>query len=283
MSEKKTFVAFITNIVLAALKLFAAITTGSLALLSDAFNSVTDILSSFSAWYATRIAHKDADDDHPYGHQGAEPVAGLIIAIFIAVVGLEVIKDGLVNLFSSNQIAFSKLAFWIMLLTIVIKLVVWLYMRHGKGRKSLALKALTVDYRNDIVVTIIAIFGFVMGASISPIVDVLMALVVGVFILHSAYDIGKQNTMYLMGASPSKKVLNQIRGAAQSVEGVETTNDIRAHYMGSKIHAEVHINIKDSLNIVQGHRISKKVQRVVESLEDVKKAFIHVDPASNKR
>ncbi|RMF06028.1 hypothetical protein D6764_03300 [Candidatus Woesearchaeota archaeon] len=103
-------------------------------------------------------------------------------------------------------------------------------------------------------------------------------MLLGLFILYSAFDIGRKNILFLMGSSPPAKVLDEIGDAARSVKGVDATNDIFGHYFGNKVHAEVHINVSNKLTTPEAHEIGKEVQRKVESIPVVSKAFVHIDP-----
>ncbi|RMF05063.1 cation transporter, partial [Candidatus Woesearchaeota archaeon] len=236
-----SLVALLSNILLSAVKLYAGIITGSLAILSDALNSVTDILSSLSVFLALRVASKKPDKTHHYGHYTAEPLAGLIVSIFAGVVGFEVIKSGIIFILEKDIVHYSFVGLAAMIFSVVLKGAVLLLVRYSPGRKeSPSLEALSVDYRNDILITLFALGGYLSGSLISPLIDFFSAMLLGLFILYSAFDIGRKNVMFLMGSSPPAKVLNEIGDAARSVKGVDATNDIFGHYFGNKVHAEVH-------------------------------------------
>ena len=108
--------------------------------------------------------------------------------------------------------------------------------------------------------------------------DDLAALVISVFIFYFGYKIGIENIDYLMGKTPPRKYVERIRKKALAVRGVKGINDLRAHYVGNKVHVEVHIEVDEDKTTKKSHEIGKDVQNEIERMQDICRAFIHIDP-----
>ena len=283
MSEKKaktaTIIGLIVNIFLFGIKLIAALMSGSLAILSDALNSFTDIITSIAIVIAVKMSNQKADEGHPFGHHRAEPLAGLLVAIMAGILGFEIIKRSIINIIQGSEvIEMSYVVLIILIISIVIKLLIALQFRSiAKKTNSPALSASYIDYRNDIMVSVLVLLGFLFSAQL-PLLDTAVASMIGLYILYSGYMIGARNIEYLMGSCPNKETLRNIGEIALAVNGVKGVNEINAHYVGNFIHVEVHIEVNKHMNTKRSHHISKLVQWQIESIENISKAFIHVDP-----
>jgi cation diffusion facilitator family transporter len=276
---KITILGIIANTVLFALKLFGGIFSGSLALLSDSFNSLTDILASFAIFIAVRTGAKKADEDHPFGHNRAEPIAGLIVAIFAAILGFEVIKNAFQGFFEPKDLKINTLIFAIVVFSIVSKIFVYIiFRREGKKSNSPALIASSVDYRNDIMVSVSVLLGNFFGFIGYPVFDNIVAFGIGLFILYSGFKIGIENIDFLMGKVPGEKIMSRLKEMALSIEGVKALNDVRAHFLGTFIQVEIHIEVDKKLKTKKSHEIAKAVQNLLQEEEIVDYAFVHVDP-----
>jgi cation diffusion facilitator family transporter len=276
---KITVFGLVTNIVLFFLKLIGGIVSGSLALLSDSFNSLMDILASLAIFFAVRIGAKTADQDHPFGHRRAEPIAGLIVAIFAAILGFEVISDAFRGFFEPRDLDISLVIFIIIIASIVIKIYMYiLFRREGKKLKSPALLASSVDYRNDILVSSSVLLGTLFGYFGYPVGDTIVALFIGCFIVYSGFKIGMENVDFLMGKVPSVDIIEHLKEKALSISGVMQLNEVRAHYLGNFIQVEIHIEVDKRLSTEKSHEIGKKVQDLLQEEEIVDYAFVHVDP-----
>jgi len=274
-----TILGIILNTILFSVKLGGGIYSSSLALLSDSFNSFTDIISSVAIFIAVRLSSKQADRDHPFGHHRAEPLAGLMVAILAAILGFQVIMDSFESFFVPKSIIINRYVVGIVIFTIVVKLFMFIIFRiRGKGANSPALIASSVDYRNDILVSLSVLLGNILVMSGYRIADSIVAMIIGIFIIYSGLKIGMDNIEFLMGKKPPEEVIERIIKLALSVPGVIRLNEVKAHYIGTFIHVEVHIEVDKNLLTEKSHEIAKKVQYAIQSDELVDYAFVHVDP-----
>ena len=276
---KITILGIAANMILFAIKLFGGILSGSLALLSDSFNSLMDILASFAIFFAVRTSAEKADKNHPFGHNRAEPIAGLIVAIFAAILGFEVIKNAFQGFFEPRNLKINMLIFVIVIFSIVAKVFMYIvFRREGNKRNSPALLASSVDYRNDILVSISVLLGNFFGYIGYPIFDNIVAFCIGLLIVYSGFKIGLQNVDFLMGKVPGDDIMSRLKKMALSIDGVKNLNDVRAHFLGTFIQVEIHIEVDKKLKTAKSHEIAKKVQHLLQEDEIVDYAFVHVDP-----
>lgn len=279
IAQKSTILLILGNTLLFILKIIVGLMTNSIAIISDAINSFTDIIASFVVFICVKMGRKQADKEHPFGHHRIEPVAALVVAIFIAIVGFEVINISIKRLITGEQVFFTWIAIVVLLFTMALKTFMYFYIKTAGARiNSPAIRASSVDCRNDVFISGAALLGIVGYRFGYTYLDSIAGLIIGLWIIFSGYQVGKSNIDFLIGKSPSKKAIEQIRKVALSVKGVKGLNDLRAHYVGNYVHVELHIELDKSVNLTKSHSIGEKVESKLEDLSWINKAFIHIDP-----
>jgi cation diffusion facilitator family transporter len=110
------------------------------------------------------------------------------------------------------------------------------------------------------------------------IIDTVIALLIGCFIVYSGFQIGMMNLDFLMGKVPHQEIIDDLKKKALSIDGVRRLHDVRAHYLGNFIQVEMHIEVNRKLSTQKSHEIAEKVQLLLQNEEIVDYAFVHVDP-----
>jgi cation diffusion facilitator family transporter len=267
------------NAVLFAAKIVVGISFNSIAIVSDSFNSLTDIVASAIVLISVRTSYREPDANHPFGHARAQPLAGLVVAILTGIVGFEIIAQSFGQLFRGTRIQQGILPLILLAAVMVVKLAMYIVARLTAQRTgSTALMASAADHRNDVLISAAVILG--VGASNLgfPIFDPLAAIAVGAWIIWAGFRIGRDNMKYLMGAAPPPELVQRIMDVAHATDGVLGLNDVFAHYVGTSVEIEVHINVDRRLTIEEAHAIGEKVQRAIEDMDEISRAFIHIDP-----
>jgi len=265
-------------VLLLGLKLWASVSTRSMAVLSDALNSFLDIFSYTAIHISVRLHDTQADKNHPFGHRRAEPIAGLVIAIFAGILGASIIKDSFLGIFEEHSVFLNNTSIGIMIFAIVSKIVIaFLYKISARKYSSPALDASFVDSRNDVFASLLAIVGMVFGGYW----DHIAGLLIGIWIIYSGASLGYKNLKYLMGHIPPQEIIDSIEKEAMGIRGVIGYNDLRAHYVGDVIHVELHIEVDEQLSVRDAHDIGITVRDKLEALPSIQKAFIHIDPISD--
>ncbi|MBD3181305.1 cation diffusion facilitator family transporter [Candidatus Poribacteria bacterium] len=272
-----TRAGIILAVLLLGMKLWASVVTSSMSVLSDALNSFLDIFSYSVIHISVKLHHSESDQNHHFGHRRAEPIASFIIAILAAILGATIIKDSFLGIFEEHTVKQNTFAVGIMIFAIFSKLVIAvLYKFSAKKHKSTALEASYIDSRNDVLASVIAIMGMLIGGYW----DHIFGLIIGLWIMYSGTSLGYKNLKYLMGNVPSIEIIDLIRLETINVNGVIGINDLRAHYVGDVVHVEIHIEVDEKLNIKEAHEIGITVRDRLENLQSVQKAFVHIDPIS---
>ena len=258
-------------------KLYVGLRAGSTAVISDALNSFLDVFSYTAIYLSVRLQEKAPDANHPFGHRRAEPLAGFIIAIFAAILGATIIKEAGLGFFRTHAASQDRPAMLVMTAAIAAKLGIAVAYRSAWSRlHSLAMRASFVDSCNDALASLVALIGLILGGTW----DDSAGLLIGGWVLLSGGRIGLENMGYLMGKGPNEKALDDIRKATMEIPGVSGFNDLRAHFVGDRIHVEIHIEVNDKLSLREAHDVSMAVRYHLQALPEVNRAFIHIDPVT---
>jgi cation diffusion facilitator family transporter len=230
--------------------------------------------------FCVRWAWTRPDRSHPFGHSRAEPIAGLVVALFTGILGFEVCKTAVVDLWA-GRLPERIGPYPIFALCVTAGLKLWLaayFRRHGKALNSPALRATAVDCRNDVLVSLQGLAAIVMAELGLMMLDTLAAILVGGYILYSGYRIGMENIDYLMGKSPDQELLERISTAAEGVAGVHEVRQVKGHYVGTFVHVELTVCVDGTLSTTESHRVCEATRAAIETINTVDRAFVHISP-----
>ncbi len=271
---KIVFLGVLVNALLFALKTIAWLGTHSLGLLSDAVNSGTDILLYTILVLVAFWSRKRADTDHPFGHGRAEPLGAIVVAIFVSMVALEIVRGSVEGIISGHRPTITTLGIAVLSVSVGMKLFLGpLFLIQSKKTRSPILKSTALDAFADIGASGVALVGLLL----SGIWDAIAGVAVGIWVLASAFSVIRENLSYLMGKAPGHEVVREIRRLTGETAGVIGVSEIRAHYVGAELHVEVIITVSPDISVREAHDIGAAVQERVESIKGVSRAFVHVD------
>lgn len=276
--ERGAWVSIIAYIFCSALKIGVALLASSEALMADGLNNLTDVVASVAVLIGLRIARKPPDQDHPYGHFRAETISSLIASFIMLFVGIQVVTDAVPSLFDSSHTAPGMLAGWTALATSAVMLGVYRYNRAlAKKINSQALMAAAADNRSDALVSIGTFVG-VAGAQFQlHWLDPLAALVVGLIILKTAWDIFREATHRLTDGFDQSQ-LDKLRSTITGIAGVKEISDIKARYHGSSVLVDVVVHVDPDLNVVESHTITEKIEDRMRKVHKINAVHIHIEP-----
>jgi cation diffusion facilitator family transporter len=277
--KRAAYLTLIVNICLFFIKATAGIISNSIAVISDALNSLADIISSVAIMFSVRVSLMKPDENHQFGHNAAQPLSVFLIALFTAMLSINLIEESVKRIITPHRINIVPAVYIILIITVITKLILTRYQtKVGKAYKSPAIKATAIDSRNDVLISslaLIGIFGVQLGFRY---IDGIAGILIAMFIFRSAYFMAKENIDYLMGKSAGKNLILEIANAALKVEGVLGLNELKSHYVGNKFHIEIHINVDKNLSTEISHGIGEKVQSAISSLSEIDQVFVHIDP-----
>lgn len=273
-------VGLVANAFLLIIKASATGLSDSLTIFSETLNSLADFLGAIIVLIFVAWAHRSVDDDHPFGHARAEPIAGLMLSIFAGILGIEVVRHALIHLISGavpKHIGLMPIVALVTALVVKGKLVFY-FRRLGSRLNSPAFRASAIDCRNDVLVAAQALVGVLLAQFKLGVFDGLSALLVGLYIVWSAYWVAKENIDFLMGKAPDEALQREIRAAAECVEHVREVDHILAHYVGTWVHVELTVRVAATLPTIDSHDVAENVRHAVESLGAIQRAFVHIEP-----
>jgi cation diffusion facilitator family transporter len=280
---RAALLAIAANVFLLGVKAVASWMSDSLTIYSEMLNSLTDVVSAVVIVVCVRWARMLPDEDHPYGHRRAEPLAGLVVAIFTGILGFEVCRTALTHLWRGElpeRIGLYPIA----ALCVTAGLKTWLalyFRRRGRQLDSPALRATAVDCRNDVFVSLQGLVAVTVAELQVPLLDTVAAILIGLYILFSGHRIGMENIGYLMGRAPEPELLARIRSAAEGVDGVMEVDEVRGHYVGTFVHVELTARVDGALSTAESHDVCESARAAVEAIPGVDRAFVHISPAQS--
>ncbi|WP_224334093.1 cation diffusion facilitator family transporter [Haloprofundus halobius] len=273
-------VVLVANLALAAAKGAVWYSTGSLAVGSEAVNSLSDAVYSFVVLAGLYITTQPPDLDHPHGHERIEPFVSLFVAVGIFAAGGAVLWQAAQSVLTGSYGgAVGLTAVGILVASAVVKYVLYRYcLRVGETQNSPALVAAALDNRNDILTATAALVG-VLGTRVGvPILDPVAAAVVSVGIGYTGYEIVRDNVDYLVGRAPPEDLRAEIVRRALSHEDVRGAHDVVAHYVGPEIDVSLHIEVEGDMTVREAHDIETAIVTSIRELSEVDDVFVHVDP-----
>ncbi|MEF8839928.1 MAG: cation diffusion facilitator family transporter [Haloarculaceae archaeon] len=268
------------NLVLVLAKGAVYLETGSLAVGSEAVNSLADSVYSLVIVSGLYLTTRPPDFEHPHGHERIEPFVSLFVALGIFAAGTVVLVQAVTSLRSGQpEVARGPAAVIVLAGAAAVKYLLYRYcLRIGRAQHSPALVATAVDNRNDILTAGAALAG-VVGASLGfPILDPLAAAVVSVGILYTGVEVVRDNVDYLVGAAPPEDLRAEIIQRALEHPDVRGAHDVIAHYVGPQIDVSLHVEVEGDRTLIEAHEIETDVMESIQELPQVDDAFVHVDP-----
>lgn len=274
-------VGIILNLLLCCGKFVAGILTASISITADAFNNLTDAASSLVTLVGFRIAGRGADEDHPFGHGRMEYLSGLVVAMLIILVGVELIQTSIAKIIQPVDVTFSPISMIILIVSILVKLWMCLFNRTlSKTIHSTAMGATATDSLSDAVATTAVLVGMVVSHFTALHIDGWIGLLVAGFILRAGWGAAKDTLDPLLGQSPDPQLVQDIRDTVLDHPQIVGIHDLIIHDYGPgrsmmSLHAEVPVDA----DIMATHDIIDHVERELKTKFGII-ASIHSDPIS---
>lgn len=283
-ANKVSLVTIIGNLLLSAIKLFAGIFAHSSAMISDAVHSASDVFSTFIVMIGIRLASKEPDKEHPYGHERMECVAAIVLAVVLLITGLGIGLDAFKKITSGNYSELQipgMLALVTAIVSIISKEAMYWYTRHyAKKIDSSALMADAWHHRSDAFSSIGALIG-ISGAMLGfPVMDSVASLVIFIFIVKASYDIFKDAMDKMVDHSCDEETEKQMYDCVMKNENVIAIDLLQTRIFGNKIYVDVEFQADPSYTLLEAHHIAETVHDDIEkNFPKVKHIMVHVNPA----
>ncbi len=271
-------VSIIGNTLLFIIKYYAGVVSGSIALITDAWHTLSDSLSSLVIIVGTKFSTKPADTEHPFGHGRIQLVSALILGILLSTIGFSFLSSAIYKLIDNEVAQFGILAIGVTISSILIKegLAQYSFYLARKTRQAV-LRADGWHHRSDAISSVILLVGILVGKQWWW-ADGVLGIIMALFIFKASYDILKEAITPLLGEPPSKQLITQVSKICTDV----TNQDVfphHFHYHNYGYHKELtfHIALKGTLSLKESHHLADLVEIKIRE-ELIIEATIHIDP-----
>lgn len=272
---------FVSNVILFFGKFMIGLTAGSVSIMADAINSLTDTISSILTLVGFKIAAKPADKEHPYGHERFEYISGFLIALIMTFVGWQFLESSFEKILHPERVNLSWLVFVILLLSIVIK--IWqsrMYNRLSDSIQSKTLKATSQDSLNDVLTTLAVLLSALVELITGWRVDGYVGFVIAAYIIYSGIKMVREFIAELLGQRPTEEELAQMNALLGEFSEILGYHDLLVHNYGPKKHfASVHIEVDDRWSLNEAHDVINQIEK--EFWERLEVDLVcHLDPVA---
>lgn len=272
-------VGIICNALLCISKMIVGLVSGSVSVTADAVNNLSDASSSVISLLGFKLAERPADEEHPYGHGRYEYLSGLMVALLIMVIGVELLKSGIDKIIHPSDVEFSIVTASVLIVSIAVKL--WMALFNGKiGKKikSETLAATAADSRNDVISTSAVLIAAVISRFTDLQLDGFMGTAVALFILYSGFGLVKDTLDPILGKAPTAEMVETIRKKILSYPGIVGTHDLMIHDYGpGRQFASVHVEMAAETDVIESHDVIDNIERDFLK-DDGIHMLVHYDP-----
>ena len=272
-------VGILCNIFLFCMKLAIGLVSGSVAILADAFNNLSDMGSSLVVLFGFKLSRKPADPEHPFGHGRMEYMSGFIVSVIIILVGFELLKSSVEKIFHPDKLYFSLPILLGLVLSVAVKLWMFFFNRTlGRRIDSSALRATAADSLSDCVATTAVIIATVISAVTSVNIDAWAGILVAGFILYNGIGTARDTMNPLLGTPPSRELVEEIKSMILAHGDFTGIHDLIVHNYGpGRIFASVHVEVPADIDIVRCHEEIDACEKEVGQTLNLQ-MLIHMDP-----
>ncbi|RKM56999.1 cation transporter [Butyrivibrio sp. X503] len=267
------------NIILFSSKLFAGIVSSSISIMGDAFNNLSDAASCIVTLVGFKLSGQEADEEHPFGHGRLEYVAGLIVALFIVIMGVELMQSSVEKIIHPKETLFNGVIAGILIFSIIIKLIMF----HGnleasKKIGSAALKNTAMDSISDVITTGIVLVSAFISHKTGIILDGYIGVIACIFIIKTGYEAAKDTISPLLGEPPSKELVKEIEDFVLDFDGILGVHDLVIHNYGpGRNFVSLHVEVPGDKDIVTVHDLVDDIENEIRTKYGCM-VVIHMDP-----
>ncbi len=272
------------NAIVFSSKLILGLMINSIAIISDAFNNLSDIGSSIVSIISAKLSNRPPDEEHPHGHGRYEYIGSLVVAFIIGTVGFELLKKSYDKIVNPTPVLFNPWVLVVLAFTVLIKL--WMYsynMYIYKQINSNINKATAFDSLSDVVGTSLVMLAMVIGVYTSLPIDGFMGVIIALLIMYTGFEVAKETVSMLIGSVPDIEVQELIQKIVNEGEYVIESHDLKIHDYGpGRVNASIHVEVPDTVNIVDAHSSIDRLEKEIKEKTNVE-ITIHIDPISTNK
>lgn len=283
--RKVTLVGAVVDLLLGIAKIIVGSLVHSQALVADGIHSLSDLATDFIVLYAAKHSHKEADEDHPYGHGRIETLATIALGIALIIVAVGIAYNSVLRLNDpSTLLAPGLLALVIAIISVISKEWVYHYtMKAARLLRSEMLMANAWHSRSDAISSIVVVIGIAGAIYGYPYLDAVAAVAVAVMIAKIGFDLVRSSGKELIDTALDPMEVEMIRGHIFDVDGVRAAHMLRSRKSAGDAFVDVHIQVDPRLSVSEGHQIGESVRRhLIQSVEMISDVTVHIDPENDE-
>ncbi len=271
-------VSIIVNTLLFVLKYWAGIVTGSLAIVADAWHTMSDSISSIVLIVATALSSKKPDKKHPFGHGRWEQIAAIFIGIILAIIAYDFLKNSILQLKEHTSVTFGTLAIVVTCISIVAKEGLAQYAFHlARKTGNIAIKADGWHHRSDALSSVVVLIGILLAKHFWW-MDSILGIIIALMLFYATYTIIKEAITKILGEEPSDELIKKIVDAVTEMypEGLQLHH---FHIHNYVTHQEMtfHIRLSGELSLEEGHSVATTIEKMIQERFNIT-STIHVEP-----
>lgn len=258
---RASFIGIISNVVLVGLKMLVGVIAGSIAIILDAVNNFTDILSSVVTIIGTKLAARRPDSGHPYGHGRSEYISALVVGIIIFLTGIMSFAESIPKIITPELADYSWATITVVVLAIVVKLALGIYVRRmGHRYDSNSLSASGMDALFDAVLSFATLVGIAVTLIFQVSIDGILGLIISLFIVRTSFEIMLQASDDILGSTADRDLMLKIKRQICTFPDVSGAYDLMLHNYGpTDFIGSVQIQVPDNLTAKDIHRLTREI------------------------
>jgi cation diffusion facilitator family transporter len=278
IASRAGWVSILTNTLLFALKYWAGLVTGSIAIIADAWHTLSDSISSVIVLISIRISRRPPDKRHPFGHGRADLVAAIIIGVILGVIAVDFFIESVQRLISRESVEYGTVALVAIIASILLKEFLAQYAFFaGKKTGNLALKADAWHHRSDALSSVLILVGIFISRYFWWI-DAVLGLLVTFLLFHATYKILSSSISPVLGEEPDKNLLKQVEDIIASAHPDKMyAHHFHMHKYGEHRELTFHIMLPGDFSLAQAHDIATRIENEIREKLGIE-ATIHMEP-----
>ncbi|WP_430814347.1 cation diffusion facilitator family transporter [Carboxylicivirga sp. RSCT41] len=272
-----TYGSILLNIFLFAIKLWAGIVSSSVAIIADAWHTLSDSISSVAVLIGLKVSAKPADKEHPYGHGRAEVIASIIVGMLLAIIGFSFLKESILKLQSRSEVEYGTVAIVVTVISLVVKEIMAQYsIIIGKRTHSKSMVADGWHHRSDAISSLVILVGIFIGHYYWWI-DGVLGIIVSLLLFYTTYSILKENISHLLGEGIEDDLRKEIVLLANEVADFELyPHHFLVHQYGNHTEMTFHIRLPAEFTIHHAHEIATNYEILIKKRTNIQ-ATVHID------
>ena len=284
--RKVTLIGSLVDFLLGVVKILVGWLAHSQALVADGIHSLSDLGTDFIVLYAAKHSHREADEDHPYGHGRIETLTTVGLGIALIAVAFGIGYDAVRRLNETDLLLHpGAIALVVAVISVIAKEGIYQYTKHAAVKlRSNMLMANAWHSRSDAISSIVVVIG-VGGAMMGyPYLDAVAAIAVAVMIAKIGFDLIRASTKELIDTALEPEVVETIRKEIVCVDGVRALHMLRSRRSGGDALVDLHVQVDPHISVSEGHQIGDTVRRrLLERVDEVTDVTVHIDPEDDEQ